>query len=248
MKGYSCFAAYYDALTKNVDYPHRADYFLELFARVEHAPGLLLDLACGTGSLTLELAARGVDVFGADASAEMLSVAQQKAAEAGKSILFLCQPMQRLNLFGTVDTVICALDSINHLTGEKQVQAAFSRVSLFLNPGGYFLFDVNTIYKHREVLGNNAFIYEQENLFCAWQNSYVEKGHRVDIKLDFFARGEDGLYARREESFCEHAYEEAHLDRMLLEAGLEIVGKYDDLSFQPPTETSERMIYLARKV
>lgn len=248
MSGYSCFAAYYDALTQNVDYPKRVEYFLSLLKQQGHDPGLLLDLACGTGSLTLELIRRGIDAFGVDASPEMLSVAQQKAAEEGKSVLFLCQSMQRLNLFGTVDTVICALDSINHLPGERQVQAAFSRISLFLNPGGYFLFDVNTVYKHRKVLADNTFVYDLDSLFCVWQNHYSEKLHKVSMQLDFFAREEEGVYTRGEEAFCEYAYEESHLEKMLAEAGMKVVGKYDDLSFRSPSENSERIIYLARKV
>ena len=98
----------------------------------------------------------------------MLSVARQKAAESGLDLLFLCQKMQKLDLYGTVDTVICALDSINHLTLEKDVQAAFDRVSLFLNPGGWFLFDVNTVYKHRYVLADNVFLYDTDEVYCVW--------------------------------------------------------------------------------
>ena len=144
---YASFAQYYDSLTHNVEYARRADYLCTLLAHLGHAPGLTLDLACGTGSLTVELAKRGMDIYGIDGSADMLSVARQKAAESGLDLLFLCQKMQKLDLYGTVDTVICALDSINHLTLEKDVQTAFDRVSLFMNPGGWFLFDVNTVYK-----------------------------------------------------------------------------------------------------
>ena len=183
---YSLFASYYDRLTQNVPYSQQAQYLLDVLARHGHQPGLTLDLACGTGSLTLELARRGVDVYGVDASMEMLSEAQQKAAEENLQLLFLCQKMQSLDLFGTVDTVFCTLDSLNHLTREKDVQQTFQKVSLFLNPGGYFVFDVNTEYKHRKILGNQTFVYDMEDVYCVWQNTLEEKTCRVSISLDFF--------------------------------------------------------------
>ena len=148
MSSYAYFAGYYDELTRNVDYGKQADYLEALCHRLGHAPGLSLDLACGTGSLTVELCRRGWDIYGVDGSPEMLSAAMQKASEEGLHILFLCQKMQRIDLYGTVDTVVCTLDSINHLTSPQDVQRTFDRVSLFLNPGGYFIFDANTIYKH----------------------------------------------------------------------------------------------------
>ena len=148
MSGYSQFARYYDSLTKNVDYSRYADYYLELCKRLSHPMGITLDLACGTGSLTLELFRRGVDIYGIDASVSMLSQAREKCMEEGADILFLCQKMQDLDLYGTVDTVICSLDSLNHLPGEAELIKAISKVSFFMNPGGCFLFDMNTLYKH----------------------------------------------------------------------------------------------------
>lgn len=142
MSSYTAFARYYDSLTLNVNYPERAKYLCNLFSRYSHHTGITLDLACGTGSLTVELAKRGLDIYGIDGSMSMLSVAQQKTADNDLNILFLCQQMQYIDLYGTVDTVVCALDSINHLTSEKDVQSAFQRVSLFLNEDGFFVFDV----------------------------------------------------------------------------------------------------------
>ena len=140
---YEAFASYYDGLMQNVDYEKRAEYFCSLAERVGHTPGLALDLACGTGSLTLALARRGWDIYGVDASPAMLSVAQEKAAQEGVSLLFLCQPMQKLDLYGTVNTVICTLDSLNHLTEEEELAETFRRVSLFLEPGaGSFLIPI----------------------------------------------------------------------------------------------------------
>ena len=129
MGSYAVFAQFYDALTANVGYKERAEYFLSLLELLGHKPGLTLDLACGTGSLTLELFRRGVDIYGIDASVEMLSEARMKCAEAGADILFLCQKMQEMDLYGTVDTVICSLDSLNHVSGREEVQQSFDRVS-----------------------------------------------------------------------------------------------------------------------
>jgi len=166
VRSYSVFAQYYDELTSNVEYPKRAEYLLELMERLGHAPGLTLDLACGTGSLTLELYKRGVDIYGIDGSVEMLSEARTKCAEAGADILFLCQNMLSIDLYGTVDTALCTLDSLNHLKNGEELQRVFEKVSFFMNPGGYFLFDMNTLYKHQVVLGNETYVYDMDHVYC----------------------------------------------------------------------------------
>lgn len=244
---YASFAQYYDALTQNVEYEKRADYFCSLLQKYNHNSGITLDLACGTGSLTVTLAKRGIDIYGVDNSPSMLSVAQQKAAEANLDLLFLCQEMQALDLYGTVDTVICALDSINHLSSEHDVLKVFQKVSLFLNPDGYFIFDLNTIYKHKNILANNIFIYDLENVYCVWQNHLNDKNCRVGITLDLFGRGEDGLYRRNTERFYERAYSIELIDSLLEQAGLERVGLFDDLTFETPKKESERIVFVARK-
>ncbi len=245
---YAAFADYYDALTQNVEYPERADYFCRLFDHLQHSPGLTLDLACGTGSLTLELACRGMDVYGVDASPEMLSAAQQKAAEKGENILFLCQDMRSLDLYGTVNTVLCTLDSINHLTEISDLQSAFDRVSLFLEPDGYFIFDVNTVYKHRCILKNEAFVYDTDAVYCVWQNRYdpADGKHLVEISLDFFER-QGQVYQRSSERFVERAYPTEVLQECLERAGLIWVACYGDLTLLPPEEDCQRVVVVARK-
>lgn len=243
---YSFLARYYDRMTQNVGYEDRAAYLCDLMQKYSHSPGLTLDLACGTGSLTIALAKRGIDIYGVDGSSAMLSVAQQKATDENLSMLFLRQEMQSLDLYGTVDTVVCALDSINHLTGEKDVLRAFQRVSLFLNPGGLFLFDLNTVYKHKNILSNHIFIYDMEDVYCVWQNSLEEQTCRVGITLDLFGR-ENGLYRRSTEHFYERAYESERIASLLSEAGMKAVGLFDDLTFEPPKERSERVVFVARK-
>lgn len=244
---YSSFARYYDCLTQNVEYEKRAEYFCRILAFLHHSPGITLDLACGTGSLTVALAERGLDVYGIDSSLAMLSVAQQKAAEHELEILFLCQKMQSIDLYGTVDTVICALDSINHLTSETDVLKTFQRVSLFLDPNGYFIFDINTIYKHRNVLSDHVFVYDTDEVYCIWQNQFDEKTNRVGITLDFFGR-EGNAYYRSSEHFYERAYSMEHIESLLSKAGLQAVHVFDDLSFEKPRKNSERIVVVAKKL
>ena len=247
MGSYAVFAQFYDALTANVGYKERAEYFLSLLELLGHKPGLTLDLACGTGSLTLELFRRGVDIYGIDASVEMLSEARMKCAEAGADILFLCQKMQEMDLYGTVDTVICSLDSLNHVSGREEVQQSFDRVSFFMNPGGYFLFDLNTLYKHEKVLGNNTFVYDVGQVYCVWQNRCIPNSGRVDIQLDFFQR-EGKLYRRSREHFSESAYPLEEVLAMLGKAGFGNIQVYDELTFQPPREDSQRLVFAAQKL
>lgn len=246
MSPYSYFAEFYDSLTYNVAYDKKADYLIELFQRHHHNTGLTLDLACGTGSLTLELHQRGIDIFGADMSTDMLTVAQQKSAELNCQILFLRQKMQNLNLYGTIDTCICSLDSINHLPSSADVIKTFESVGKFLNPNGLFVFDANTVYKHRDILGDNCYIYDREDVFCAWQNNYYEKNNKVMITLDFFVPQEKS-YQRYSEQFSEYAYTREEMTEMIEKAGLTLEAVYDDMSFDEPKSDSQREIYVVRK-
>lgn len=247
MSAYACFADFYDGLTQNVEYEKRADYLMELFEKHRHPPGVTLDLACGTGSLTLALYRRGVDIFGADMSQEMLSVAAQKADEQDIQLLLLHQKMQQLRLFGQIDTCLCTLDSINHLPSEQDVLKTFRGVSRYLAQDGLFVFDANTVYKHEVILGDQCYLYDTEQVYCAWHNHYTPKNHRVRITLDFFVpRGE--LYQRYTEQFDELAYSREQMTNLLRQAGLTVEAVYDDLCFTPPTATSQREIYVVRKM
>jgi ubiquinone/menaquinone biosynthesis C-methylase UbiE len=229
---------------EDADYKNRCAYLLELMKRHNHEMGITLDLACGTGSLTRELCKNGVDVYGVDASAEMLSEAMQKSAEEELDILYLRQKMQSLNLYGTINTCVCTLDSINHLTNIEDVRKTFDRVGLFMDNDGLFVFDVNTVYKHREVLAENTFVIENEKVYCVWQNS-LDKDDIVNITLDFFEE-ENGAYYRSSESFSERAYSDEQIRELLLSAGFEVEAVYGDMTFESPQETEQRAIYVAR--
>lgn len=244
MTSYQAFAAFYDELMEDARYSERCGYLLNLLERHGHPAGLTLDLACGTGSLTIELAKRGVDVYGADGSVDMLSEAMQKSMEEGLQILFLNQRMEELDLYGTIDTCFCTLDSLNHITDIEALRRAIDRVGLFMNPDGLFVFDVNTVYKHREVLGNNAFILENDRVFCAWQNTLTDN-NTVAIDLDFFEE-DNGVYNRYSESFCERAYTDGELSMLLEEAGFAVEAVYGDMTFEPPAPDEQRSVYVAR--
>ncbi len=243
---YGVFAEFYDELTQNVNYKAKADYFCEILNRFNHEAGCTLDLACGTGTLTAELKKRGIDIYGADGSFEMLAEANRKAREEELDILFICQRMQRLELFGTINTCVCTLDSINHLQGEKQVQAAFKRVSMFMEKDGLFIFDVNTVYKHKAVLGDNTFVYDTKSVYCVWQNTYNNYDNSVKIELDFFIP--DGkVYYRSSESFKEYAYPLDVIVRMLDNCDFDAVGIYCDMTFEAPKEDTQRVTFVAKK-
>lgn len=242
---YSAFARFYDSLMRGVDYEARADYVCRALARFGREPGLTLDLACGTGSLTLALAARGLDVYGLDASPEMLAEAQRKAAAAGRELLFVCQKMQQMDLFGGADTMVCALDSVNHLT-KPQLEETFRRVRTFLNPGGYFLFDANTLYKHREILADNVFVYDLPDVYCVWQNRSLPRSGSVGVSLDFFERCGD-VYRRSSEHFAERAYSPEALRAMLEQAGLRVKAVWEDGTFAEPSPKTERLFIAAEK-
>lgn len=248
MLSYSCFADYYDNLTNNVDYKQYAEYILKLAEKYNHSMGITLDLACGTGSLTVMLKKMGVDIYGIDASPEMLSVAQEKALDSEISgMLFLCQKMQNLDLYGTIDTCICTLDSINHITNINDVQKAFSKVSFFMNPNALFIFDVNTLYKHKQVLADNTFVYDTEQVFCVWQNTLLEDQRSVEISLDFF-ENLDGMYRRYSENFTERAYTHEEICKMLETAGFKLLDVFGEMTFEEPKPDSQRNIYIAKKI
>ncbi|MBQ5334017.1 MAG: class I SAM-dependent methyltransferase [Oscillospiraceae bacterium] len=249
MSGYSAFAYFYDRLTENISYKARAEYFDSLIKLHGGKKGILLDLACGTGSLSEELAKMGYDVIGTDASEEMLSCAMDKKFESGLPIQYLCQDMTRLDMFGTIDVTLCALDSINHLGSLEDIRKTFERVSLFCEPGGLFIFDMNTPYKHKNILGNSTYVYDLEDVYCVWQNTFAENSpdNRVDISLDIFEKNENGAYDRYTDELSEIAFEREIIEKVLTSAGMTVEAVYDYDSLEPPRPESEKLVFVAKK-
>ena len=247
MASYGDFAYYYDMLTENVDYHKRCEYICGLLADNGVSEGILLDLACGTGTLSLMLSQKGYDVIGVDGSEEMLTQAQEKKMESSDDTIFLCQKMEELDLFGTINAAVSTLDSINHVTDEAKVREIFRRVSLFMEDKGIFIFDVNTPYKHREVLGNNTFVYDMDEVYCVWQNS-TDENLLTNVSLDIFEYDEESdSYIRYGEEFSERGYEPELLKSFAEEYRFEVIGIYDELTKEPLKEDSQRAVFVLKK-
>lgn len=244
---YRKFAEYYDILTENVDYKSRMDEINSLFQKYSDNTDekILLDLACGTGSMSEEAEKLGYDVIGVDCSEEMLFEAVNKKYEKALDIQYVKQDMRKLDLYGGVDITICILDSLNHLSGFEDVKKVFERVFMFTNEGGLFIFDMNTPYKHRNVLADNAFIFETDDVFVTWENEFSEKDCRVDITLNFFEKTHNN-YKRYTENFSELAYEKEAIIKACEEVGfklMETIPKYEQESDEQP----ERIVYVLKK-
>ena len=242
MRGYGDFATAYDLLTFNVPYDEIAEYYAEILCKMTEGKRLL-DMGCGTGSLTVRLAERGFEVIGQDASPEMLSIAAEKSSK----VMWICQNMEETEIGGKVDAVISTLDSVNHLDGRDAVLNCFRRAADCLESGGAFVFDVNTVYKHREILGDNTFIYDVDGVYCAWTNTFDPQDNGVDIELDLFFENEDGTYSRGGESFRETAFSADEYRQMLETAGFEVVNILEYLTYNIPKDDSEKLLISAKK-
>lgn len=249
MASYGDFAYYYDMLTENVNYDKRCEYICSLLAENGISEGILLDLACGTGTLSLMLSEKGYDVIGVDGSEEMLTQAQEKKMETGADVIFLRQRMEELDLFGTINVAVSTLDSINHVTDEKTVKEIFRRVSLFMEDKGIFVFDVNTPYKHRKVLGDNTFIYDLDEVYCVWQNS-TDENLVTTISLDLFEKDADDeeTYYRYSEEFSERAYELDDIKSWLEECKFEVTAVYEEMTKEAVRTDTQRAVFVARKI
>lgn len=245
---YEIFSSVYDILTANVDYENFADKISSSLSLNGVDGGLLLDLGCGTGTLSFLLEKRGYDVIGVDPSEDMLAVANEKKYEESSNALFLCQGMEELDLYGTVDCAVCSLDTLNHVESIEKIREAFRRISLFMTLGGVFIFDMNTIYKHKSVLADNTFVYDADDVYCVWQNTFSKDEMKTAIDLDFFIKSEDSeTYERYGESFFEYAYDENEILKLLSEYGFTVLGCFDDYSDKPVTEKTERLTVVAKK-
>ncbi len=232
---YSAFAKFYDGFNSEIDYGEWAkdiDAAAKRFSRVPIE--LSLDLGCGTGSMAIELAKLGYDMTGVDISPEMLDIARERAEKEGiDNLLLLCQDIGEFELYGTVDLAVCCLDTVNHLTNIKKLKEFLSLVHNYLVPGGIFIFDVNTPRKFESVYADNAYVLEDEGVYCGWQNYYNEKNKRCDFYLSVFEEQEDGSYMRRDDCHSERCYSMRQLKNALSETGFEIAAvsnssKFDD--------------------
>lgn len=248
MNSYGFLAGCYDRLTRDVDYAAWADYIEKHFKRRPPPGKTVLDLACGTGSLTRELALRGYEMIGADQSPEMLAEAAEKnRGVAPIEPIFLCQSMEKLDLYGTIDACVCCLDSVNYVTDPKKLARAFQRVHLFLMPGGLFLFDVNSPEK-LEGLDGQVFLDETGDAYCVWRAEFSKRSRICSYFMDIFRLDmETGRWDRGEELHRERAYTVPELINLLEQAGFRDIKTYGELKMRSPRPGEQRVFFAARK-
>ena len=243
MEAYTSFARVYDTFMDNVPYKEWADYLGKILKEYGIDDGLVLDLGCGTGSMTEMLASSGYDMIGVDNAEEMLEIAMEKKVESGHDILYLLQDMREFELYGTVRAVISACDSVNYITDDEDLTEVFRLVNNYLDPEGLFVFDFNTEYKYREILGEQTIAEDREECSFIWDNYYDEDERINEYELTLFVRDEEQpqLYRKYQEEHFQRAYTLEQIRHMLTEAGLEInrAGK-DYLTVKDP-ESGEKL-------
>lgn len=245
-KDYGAISRVYDKFNREeIDYSAWADFIERCFERFLSAkPELVLDLACGTGTMTRELAHRGYDMIGVDGSADMLSEAYSNSN--GESILYLNQDMRSFELYGTVGAVTCCLDSLNYLIGDGDLDVTFATVHNYLDPDGVFIFDMNTPYKFENVYSDNAYILEDEGVYCGWQNFYDKKTKICDFYLSLFEEQGNGAYIRSDEHQRERCYDMVEIENSLKQNGFELCGVFSDYEFTDIKSDDHRWFFVAK--
>jgi len=245
-KQFTVLAEYYDRLN-GADYKTYADLVERVLKKYGSGKeSLLFDLACGTGRLTEALAEKGYDMIGADISEEMLMLAMSRAYEKEQSILYLKQDMRSFELYGTVDAVICSLDGISYLTDTEDLRKCFSLVRNYLDPGALFIFDINSVYRFKEVFLKRDFFLEDDGVYLGWRSELNEKNPVCDFLLTFFIQNEDGSFTKKEELQSERVWEKNDLSELLRECGLQVIDVLGGFDMHPATDTDEKWYFICR--
>jgi len=247
VEAYTNFAEVYDLFMDNIPYEDWCSYVTDLLKEQGVKDGLVLDLGCGTGSLTELLADAGYDMIGVDNSEDMLQIAMDKRAESGKDILYLLQDMREFELYGTVKAVLSICDCINYILEFKDLVEIFRLVNNYLDPGGVFIFDLNTVYKYESVMGDTTIAEDREECSFIWDNFYDEDTKINEYDLSLFIREEEDLYRKYMETHYQRAYTIDEIKKALKEAGLEFIQAYDAFTREPVKDTSERIYLIARE-
>lgn len=245
---YSDFAEIYDRLMQDIPYEGWVQYLHRLFEKHDIQPRRILDIGCGTGNVTVPLAKMGYEVTGLDLSEEMLALADQKARRDGISIKWIQQDMRSIDS-GPVafDLVISMTDSLNYINSPEDLEQVFHRVKTSLGgKQGWFIFDLNSLYKIKEVFGDNAFNLLDEEIAYIWDNFYDEQSKTCHMDLTFFVREADGRYRRFSESHSETGYEIEEIRGLLKNAGFSLEAVYQEGSFEKPSDTTERVYFVAK--
>lgn len=248
MDAYTSFASVYDTFMDNIPYEEWAEYLVDLLKEYGINDGLILDLGCGTGNMTELLASAGYDMIGVDNAEEMLEVAMEKREKSGHDILYLLQDMREFELYGTVKAIISICDSINYITEKEDLLEVFRLANNYLDPQGIFIFDFNTVYKYREVLGNQTIAEDREDCSFIWDNYYYEDEQINEYELSLFIRenGSD-FYRKYQEMHYQKAYDLETIKGLVEQSGLEFVAAFDAFTRNKPTEKSERVYVVVRE-
>ena len=247
MSAYEAFAGIYDSLMDDIDYDAWAEYYLTLIEKRGVQPRRLCDCACGTGSLSVRFAERGIRVTGVDLSGEMLARAQEKARKHGVTAMFVRQDMCALTLPRPVDALVCGCDGVNYLLTDDQLRAFFKRARASLKPGGVLAFDISSAFKLEHVLGNGFFGEERDDVAYLWSNRFDKEKRTVTMDLTFFVRENNGLYRRFTEVHVQKAHEAGHVAELLVEAGFSGIEVFGDRTFDAPGEREARIHFLAKR-
>jgi len=249
MDAYTSFARVYDTFMDNVPYADWANYLQDLLIERGIEEGLVLDLGCGTGSMAEELAKRGYDMIGVDNAEEMLEIAMEKRMESGYDILYLLQDMREFELYGTVRGIVSVCDSVNYITEEEDLLEVFRLVNNYLDPQGVLIFDFNTEYKYKEILGERTIAEEREECSFIWENYYDDEDKINEYVLTLFIQDEDDtdLYRKYQEQHFQKAYTLEDMQRLLRRAGLVFEVAYDAYTKEEVHEKSERITVIARE-
>lgn len=244
---YKSFALVYDLFMNDVPYEEWCVYLTGLLREYGIWDGLVLELGCGTGSMTELLSGNGYDMIGVDNSEDMLEIAMDKRAASGHDILYLLQDMREFELYGTVRAVVSVCDSMNYLLEEKDLLEVFRLVNNYLDPGGYFIFDLNTVWKYRQI-GESTIAENREEASFIWDNYYDEETQINEYELAIFLpEGGEGMYRKYEEFHEQRAYGLGTMKELIAQAGMEFVTAYDAFTHEPVREDSERIYVIARE-
>ncbi|MBE5888560.1 MAG: class I SAM-dependent methyltransferase [Lachnospiraceae bacterium] len=244
MESYTSFARVYDLFMDNVPYEEWCEYLTTLLKENGIEDGLILDLGCGTGKLTRLMEQKGYDMIGVDNSFEMLDIAREQDSE---NILYLMQDMREFELYGTVRAVYSACDSVNYILEEEELLEVFKLVNNYLDPGGLFIFDINSSFKYHELLAENTFAETREEGSFIWENYFDEEEGINEYDLTLYIEEEDGRFARFQEMHYQKCYELNTIKKLIEAAGLEFVVAYDAYTKNPVAEDSEKITIVARE-
>ena len=245
MDAYKNLAASYDRLTNDVDYEATVEFYMEILRREDLKPRTVVDLACGTGSVTEILARKGYRVTGVDMSEEMLTEAAMKTMDMEEPPVYSCQLLQQLRLPRGVDMAVCALDSLDYILDPADCKEAIRRAYKVLNPGGIFIFDVNTPEKLR-AMDDQVFLDEDDDVYCVWRGEFDEETNICSYGMDLFQR-HGTVWERSFEEHREYAYSQEQLTGFLKDAGFTHIEVYADRLFEAPREGEQRIYFKARK-